>query len=293
MIGAIEAGGTKFLVALAAPDGTILARDRIATTTPGETFTAVRAFFEAATAQHGALRAIGIASFGPIELSRASRDYGTITSTPKPGWAGASFVTALADFGVPLTIATDVEGAALAEAAHGAGQGLETIAYTTVGTGIGTAIVRAGKPVRGFTHMESGHTQPPHDREVDPYPGLCPYHGDCLEGLASGPAIAARWGKQLSELEDTAAVGLVAGYLSHLAATLILLHAPDRLIFGGGVMETPALIDATRTHTEARIAGYVEHARLMPGLADYIVPPGLGCDSGLTGAILLAQGSLA
>ncbi len=293
MIGAIEAGGTKFVVALAAPDGTVVDRGRIATTTPGETFAAVRGFFDRASAHHGALTSIGIASFGPIELSPASPGYGTITSTPKPGWTGASFVTELARYDVPLIIATDVEGAALAEATHGAGQGLNTIAYTTVGTGIGTAVVRDGKPARGFTHMESGHIQPPHDRALDPYAGLCPFHGDCMEGLASGPAIAARWGRPLSELDDPAAVELIASYLSHLAATLVLLHAPDRLIFGGGVMETPGLIDAMRIQTEVRIAGYMVHPRLDSGLSDYLTLPGLGSDSGLAGAILLGQSAIA
>jgi fructokinase len=292
MIGAIEAGGTKFVVALAAPDGSVIERARIATTTPDETFAAVRSFFDRTSAELGALTSIGIASFGPIELSPASADYGMITSTPKPGWTGASFVTALRGYGVPLTIATDVEGAALAEATLGAGRGLETVAYTTVGTGIGTAIVRNGQPVRGFTHMESGHTQPPHDRSLDPYSGLCPYHGDCLEGLASGPAIAARWGMPLSEVGDPAAIDLIASYLSHLAATLILLHAPDRLIFGGGVMDTPGLIEAMRVHTQERVAGYVAHPRLDDGLKDYIAAPGLGSDSGLTGAILLGRGAL-
>lgn len=290
LLGAIEAGGTKFVVAVANHRGDILARARIPTRSPEVTLAQVADFFRQVAAAHGAIAAFGIASFGPIDIDAASPTYGTFGTTPKPGWQGARFRDALADFGVPLAVDTDVNGAALGEALLGAGRGLRTIAYTTVGTGIGTGVVTGGKPMAGFSHYESGHLHPPHDRAADPFPGICPYHADCLEGLASGPAIERRWGRSLDRLADEpAALPLVAGYLAHLAATLVLLHMPDRLVFGGGVMKTPGLIEELRAATALRLAGYVRHPRLDEGLQTYIVPPGLGDDAGITGAVELAR----
>lgn len=288
VVGAIEAGGTKFVVAVAGHDGTMRERARIDTTTPAQTFAGVRAFFEAAQARHGAIAAFGVASFGPIDIDPASPAYGTITTTPKPGWSGARLHGALAGFEVPIVVDTDVNGAALGEAAAGAGRGVDTVAYTTVGTGIGTGIVHRGRPLAGFSHYESGHLAAPHDRAADPFAGCCPFHGDCLEGLASGPAVERRWGRSLDRMsDDPGAVALIAGYLAHLAATLVLLHMPDRLVFGGGVMKTPGLIDALRAQTVDRLAGYVVHPRLDAGLVDYIVAPLLGDDAGITGAVAL------
>ncbi|MBN8500553.1 MAG: ROK family protein, partial [Sphingomonadales bacterium] len=219
--------------------------------------------------------------------------YGTFTTTPKPGWSGARFHDVLSQFGVPIVVETDVNGAALGEWQRGAGQGCTTLAYTTVGTGIGTGVVRDGKPVMGFSHFESGHILPPHDRTLDPYDGFCPYHGDCLEGLAAGPAIERRWGQSLSKLGSPPdKIDLIAGYIAYLAANLVLLHMPDRLIFGGGVMKTPGLIEAVRRATEQKLAGYIKAPQLDKGLAHYIVTPGLGDQAGITGAIALGQSAL-
>lgn len=286
LIGAIEAGGTKFELALARADGTVLSQARIATRTPAECFPDIAAFFRAAAAEHGAIAGFGVASFGPVVTDPAALDYGTITTTPKPGWSGARFQNVLDPFGAPIMVDTDVNGAALGEWLAGAGQGCKTLAYTTVGTGIGTGVVQAGRPLNGFSHYESGHIAPPHDRMADSFAGCCPYHGDCLEGLAAGPAIAARWGPELSQL-DAGKVELIAGYLAHLAASLVLLHMPDRLIFGGGVMKTPGLIEALRRATEAQLGGYIRAPQLDPGLQHYIALPGLGDGAGITGAIAL------
>lgn len=290
LIGAIEAGGTKFVLAIARADGTVLSKTRIATRTPVECFADVDAFFTQASARDGPIASFGVASFGPIDIDPASPRYGTFTTTPKPGWAGARFHDVLQGFGAPISVDTDVNGAALGEWQSGAGQGCATLAYTTVGTGIGTGVVRHGRPLMGFSHYESGHIQPPRDAAVDPFAGACPFHGDCLEGLAAGPAIAARWGQSLSELgSPSEKVELIAGYIAHLAASLVLLHMPDRLIFGGGVMKAPGLLQAVRRQTERKLAGYVRAPQLDPGLEQYIVAPGLGDHAGITGAIELGR----
>ncbi|MGV3511780.1 MAG: ROK family protein [Novosphingobium sp.] len=291
LIGAVEAGGTKFVLALARQDGKILAHTRMPTNTPAETWPAMHAFFETASAQHGQIAAFGVASFGPIDIDPASPAYGTFTTTPKPGWSGARFHDVLSAFGVPIKVDTDVNGAAIGEWMAGAGQGCRTLAYTTIGTGVGTGVVRDGQSLMGISHFESGHIQPPRNPVRDPFPGICPYHADCLEGLACGPAIERRWGTSLDKLGPEE-VGMVADYIGHLAATLVLLHMPDRLIFGGGVMKAPGLIEAVRKATAAKLNGYVQHPRLDDGLESYIVTPGLGDDAGITGAIELGRQAL-
>lgn len=292
LIGAVEAGGTKFVLALARPDGSVLERARVPTEHPAITLPALRDFFAAAQTRHGAIAGFGIASFGPIDIDPASPAYGTFTTTPKPGWSGARFQDVLAGFAAPVVVDTDVNGAAIGEWLAGAGRGCKTLAYTTIGTGIGTGVVRDGRSLMGISHFESGHIMPPHDRALDPFAGICPFHGGCLEGLASGPAIAARFGTSLDQL-GAEAVELVADYVAHLAATLVLLHMPDRLIFGGGVMKAPGLIEAVRRKTEKALAGYVRHPRLDAGLASYIATPGLGDDAGITGAIELGRQAIA
>lgn len=290
LIGAVEAGGTKFVLAVAREDGAVLAETRIATRTPDECFPEMADFFRNATQAHGALSAFGVASFGPIDINPASSDYGRFTTTPKPGWAGARFADVLGEFGAPIVVDTDVNGAALGEWALGAGQGCRTLAYTTVGTGIGTGIVKDSRSLSGILHYESGHIPVVRDPVRDPFPGRCPYHGDCLEGLACGPAIEGRWGTSLSKLASPAdKVDLIASYLAQLATNLVLLHMPDRLVFGGGVMKTPGLIEALRAETERRLGGYVKAPQLDPGLERYIVSPGLGDEAGITGAILLGK----
>ena len=293
LIGAIEAGGTKFVLAVAREDGTVLAETRIPTRTPAECFPDIEQFFTNAEAAHGTISAFGVASFGPIDIDPASAAYGTFTTTPKLGWSGARFHDVLGLFDAPIVVDTDVNGAALGEWQAGAGQGCTTLAYTTVGTGVGTGVVRDGKPLMGFSHFEAGHILVRRDAEVDPYAGFCPFHGDCLEGLAAGPAITARWGESLSKLGSPAdKVELIAGYIAQLAATLVLLHMPDRLVFGGGVMKTPELVEALRRTTEANLAGYIKAPQLDPGLVRYIVTPGLGDEAGITGAIALGRSAL-
>lgn len=290
LIGAIEAGGTKFVCALARADGTILARARIDTGTPATTFPPMRDFFAAAAAAHGRIAGFGIATFGPIDIDPTSSRHGVFTTTPKTGWPGASYHEALGEFAAPIALDTDVNGAALGEWLAGAGQGCETLAYTTVGTGIGTGVVHRGEVRGGFSHYEAGHIRPPHDRAADPFPGQCRVHGDCVEGLAAGPAILARWGKDLSQMADRPeAVALIGGYLGHLAATLVLTHMPDRLIFGGGVLKAPGLIEALRTAAMRELGG---HVALPAPIERYIVTPGLGDDAGITGAIELARRAL-
>ncbi|WP_062346806.1 ROK family protein [Novosphingobium sp. CCH12-A3] len=292
LIGAVEAGGTKFVLALATHEGEILARTRMPTNTPTETWPAMQAFFEEASAQHGPIAAFGVASFGPIDIDPTSSAYGTFTTTPKPGWSGARFHDVLSGFGAPIKVDTDVNGAAIGEWMAGAGQGCRTLAYTTIGTGVGTGVVRDGQSLMGISHFESGHIQPPRDPSRDPFPGICPYHSDCLEGLACGPAIEKRWGTSLDKL-GAEEVGIVADYIAHLASTLVLLHMPDRLIFGGGVMKAPGLVEAVRKATACKLNGYVQHPRLDAGLESYIVTPGLGDDAGITGAIELGRQALA
>lgn len=287
LIGAVEAGGTKFVLALADERGGIRAHARIPTEQPDATFRAMREFFSAREAEHGPIGAFGIGSFGPLSLDPAAEDWGAITTTPKPGWQGASYPRALEGFGVPLAIDTDVNAAALGEWLAGAGQGATTLAYTTVGTGIGTGVLHDGKPLQGIGHYEAGHIRVPHEA-ADAFRGICPWHRDCLEGLASGPAISARWGTSLDQLGPEQ-VETVAGYLADLAITLVLLHMPARQIFGGGVSKAAGLMPALRRITERRLAGYIVHPALDPGLEGYIVGPALGDDAGIRGAIELGR----
>jgi len=287
LIGAVEAGGTKFVLALADEAGGIRAHARIPTETPDVTMRAMADFFRAAGAEHGPIGAFGIGSFGPIQLDRRADNWGAITTTTKPHWSGASYPQALAEFRVPLSVDTDVNAAALGEWIAGAGQGAASLAYTTVGTGIGGGVLRDGVPVMGIAHLECGHLRPPRV-DGDVFPGVCSYHRDCVEGLASGPAIVARWGASLDQLGD-AELDTIAHYLADYAAAMVLLHMPERLIFGGGVSKAPGLIPALRRLTEVRLAGFVDHPALDPGLERYLVAPGLGDDAGIRGAIELGR----
>ncbi|MGN3975274.1 ROK family protein [Tsuneonella sp. SYSU-LHT278] len=284
-IGAIEAGGTKFVLALAGADGSILERERIETGRPAITLARVADWFGAAAKRHGPLGAFGIGSFGPLDLDRTSPDWGRFTTTPKPGWSGASWPETLGRFGVPIALDTDVNAAALGEWLAGAGRGSRTLAYTTVGTGIGTGLLGNGVALAGESHFEAGHI-PVKRARGDDWPGLCPYHGDCLEGLASGPAILERWGHDLGQA-SVAEIARVARYLAQLAASLVLLHRPDRMIFGGGVMKGAGLIEALREAPREVLGGYI--AGWNGTLDDRIVSPALGDDAGIVGAIELAR----
>lgn len=288
-IGAVEAGGTKFVLALADAAGIVLEQTRIDTRTPAETFADMQQWFETAAARHGPIGAFGIGSFGPIGVDPTRPDFAIFTTTPKPGWSGASFIDALARFHAPLALDTDVNAAARGEWLKGAGQGCGSLAYTTIGTGIGTGVLKDGAVLAGWSHYESGHLLVRRDPGCDGFAGVCPFHGDCLEGLASGPAIKARWGHDLSSASEDQ-VALIAGYAAQLAATLVLLHRPERLIFGGGVAKAGGMIEQLRILTRQALASYIPE--WDEDLTDRIVPPALGDQAGITGAIGLGRRAL-
>lgn len=286
MLGGIEAGGTKCIVAVSDADLKVIETARIPTTTPDETFHHICQFFAEISRRLSApLRAIGVASFGPVNIDANSAGYGTILNTPKPGWASVSYLQRLSSLDVLVVVDTDVNAAALAEQGDEAG----TLAYITVGTGIGVGVVQSGTPLSGFSHYEMGHIIPRRSRE-DTFDGVCPSHGDCLEGLASGPAIKARWGAALSDLpSDHAAHDMEADYLAQLVHSITLMHAPHRIILGGGVMNTLGLIERVRQRTETSLKRYMVGAPLDEGLNQYITKPRLGDASGITGALALAR----
>jgi fructokinase len=286
MLGAIEAGGTKMVVAVAHDADAILARRELPTTTPVETFAAITDFLST----HAPFEAIGVASFGPVEVNPSAPNYGAILKTPKPHWSGASFADALKRFACPVVVDSDVNGAALAEWRAARGAGVDNLAYATIGTGIGVGVVRGGETLAGMHHFEMGHIRPARDASRDPFEGSCPFHGPCLEGLASGPAIIKRWGKPLSEL-GAKEVALIGRYLGEMCLTIILTHMPDRIVLGGGVMKTAGLIEAVRAQTGALLNGYIGAKRLAGDLGDYIVRPALGDNAGVAGALLLAEGA--
>ena len=294
MLGAIEAGGTKIVCAVGSGPGEVLACQTLPTTHPSANFQQVQAFFDKAQADHDRIDAIGVAAFGPVDVDPGSPTYGTVLRTPKAGWVGADWIEALRRFRCPVAVDTDVNGAALGEWTRGAGQNCRTLAYVTVGTGIGAGVLHNGRSLFGAGHYEMGHIYPPHDYEADPFPGRCPFHRDCLEGLANGPSVIDRWGLPLTELPaGHPAFGLEAGYLAHLAATIVLTHMPDRIVFGGGVMKAPGLIDRLRKATRPLLAGYISAAPVSGDLSDYIVPPALGDRAGITGALAMAEAVIA
>lgn len=290
--GAIEAGGTKIVCAAGYGPLDMPQRYRavIPTTTPRATLEAVSAFFARMEAEVGRLRAIGVAAFGPIDVTPGSPSWGTLLATPKPGWSGVSMVESLARFGCPIRLDTDVNAAALAEAYFGAGRGTHSLTYITVGTGIGGGAVEQGRTIRGALHPEMGHIRVRRDPRDAGFAGVCPFHGDCLEGLASGPAVVARWGGPMRAL-PAGHVGpaLIGGYLGQLAATVALMLASERIVFGGGVMASPRLLAHIRTAAREQLAGYLPIDRRVGGFDRLIVSPGLGDRAGIIGAMLLAS----
>ena len=287
----IEAGGTKFVCAAGSGPGDLLAETRFPTTTPAATLGAAIEFFQAQRARFGPPRALGIASFGPLDPQPGSPSYGSITSTPKPGWANVSLLGPLQQaLGVPAGFDTDVNAAALGEGRWGAGQGQGNLVYLTVGTGIGGGGLVDGRPIHGLLHPEMGHMRVPHDRSADPFAGCCPYHGDCLEGLASGPAIEQRWGQPGESLPaGHPAWALEARYLAQGVANLVLTLSPQRIVLGGGVMAQARLFPLIRAEVRRLLNGYIRSPWLEGRLDEYIVPPGLGTRSGVLGALALAE----
>jgi fructokinase len=286
LYGCIEAGGTKFVVGIATSPNDIIETVRIETTTPDETIGATIAMLKDAVSHHGPLTAIGIASFGPAELGRDAPHWGYITATPKPGWSHTDFAARIErEIGVPVGFDTDVNGAALAESKWGAAQNQRLSVYITVGTGIGGGVVLNGAALHGLSHPEMGHFRPQRHPDDLGFAGLCPYHGDCLEGLASGPAIKARWGAALSELPaGHAGPAIIAWYLAQLCTTLQSMMEPGRIILGGGVMATPGLLDLVRIEATRLGAGY-----FRGNANDVIVAPGLGDKAGFLGGLALAM----
>ncbi|HPE48357.1 MAG TPA: ROK family protein [Hyphomonas sp.] len=290
MFGAIEAGGTKIVCATATAPDRIEARITLPTGSPEQVFRQIGEFFAWEGLGSRPLRAIGVGAFGPVDVNPASPAYGKVLSTPKPGWTGADWRAALARFNCPVAIDTDVNAAAFGEWQFGAGQACSPLAYVTVGTGIGVGILHDGRSRSGTHHYEMGHIYPPRDSRDDGFTGVCPFHADCLEGLASGPAIEARWGRALNELpQDHPAHALEARYLAYLAVTVTLSHMPERILFGGGVMKTPGLIARIREQACTLLAGYISEGPASGDLSDYIQFPALGDDAGITGALILAE----
>ncbi|HEX8214336.1 MAG TPA: ROK family protein [Allosphingosinicella sp.] len=288
LLAAVELGGTKALAAVATDPLRPLRQTRIPTRDPVSTLDAIADFFDEAKREFGAPGALGIASFGPIHIRRGSPDWGRMAQTPKPGWQGVDLAgTLAARLGCPVNLETDVNGAALAEARWGAARGLSSIVYLTVGTGIGGGLVIDGKPVHGAMHPEMGHVRL-HRHADDDYRGRCPYHPDCAEGLASGPAIMERYGHSLERMDWNHPFRVIlADYLGQLCSTLVLVASPQRIVVGGGVMTGGGLHGPIDAAMRTWLAGYLEPG--SPGVSPFIVPPGLGDHSGLAGGFALAQ----
>ncbi len=290
LYGAVEAGGTKFLCLVGSSPEQIVARTRIPTTSPDETLRKVIEFFLPYTASNR-LGALGVASFGPLDLQPDSPTYGLITTTPKPGWQNIALVGVLeAALHIPIAFDTDVNAAALGEFQWGANRDCDPSFYLTIGTGIGGGFVLHGKPLHGLINPEMGHIRLPHDLRLDPFNGVCPFHGDCFEGLASGPAIQ----KRFNALPETVPDGdpfweIEAQYIGAALANYILTLSPQRIVLGGGVMHRAFLFPLIRKVVQKELKGYLQHGSLAEAISEYIVPPGLGDQSGVMGALALAQ----
>jgi fructokinase len=288
VFGGIEAGGTKFVCGIGTgPDDLEIAQ--FPTTSPHATVREVAAFFKERGG--GGLQAVGIGSFGPVNLDPASPHFGHITSTPKAGWQNYDLAGDIRKtLDVPVGFETDVNAAALGEARWGASRGLPDFIYMTVGTGIGGGAMVNGRILHGLVHAEMGHLRIPHDLARDKYPGACPYHGDCLEGLACGPAMHARWGMRANDLPPShPAWALEAHYLALGLMNLAVTLSPRRMLLGGGVMQQPHLFDLIRMEFAQLMNGYVRHPEILNNLSSYIMPPQLGSRAGVLGAVILAE----
>ncbi len=286
--GGIEAGGTKWVCAIAEDPGQPLKTDMFPTTGPAETVSRATRFFT----ENGPVDVLGVGAFGPVDIRLGSPTWGTITTTPKPGWADFDLVAALrSGLDVPVALDTDVNAAALGEWRRGAATGLDTFFYITVGTGIGGGAIVNGRILHGLLHPEFGHMRIPHDRERDPFGGICPYHGDCLEGLASGEAIRRRWGHAGQQLDDDVVWALEAEYLALALVNLACMVSPQRIVIGGGVAKQPALLPQVRRRLAELLAGYLRVPELTePDAIDrYVVAPRLGDQAGVIGALELAR----
>lgn len=288
LFGSMEGGGTKFVCAVGRGPGEILDELRLATTTPEETLGQAVAFFR----RHPGLEGIGLAPFGPLDLDPASPNFGSLTATPKPGWSGTNVLAAFrASFDLPLSIDLDVNAAAFGEFSWVAeNQALDSLVYYTIGTGIGAGVIIHGQLVHGLTHPEAGHVLLPHDRKLDPFPGACPFHHDCFEGLAGGQALEGRWGQPGENLpEEHPAWDLEAGYIAAALANTVLTLSPQRIVLGGGVMERGFLFPRIRARVRAILAGYVASPVIAGSMEAFIVPPALGRRSAILGGMALVE----
>ena len=289
LFGTLEAGGTKMVLSIGNEQNELLEQTSIPTEAPEKTIPAMIDWFRGK-----GIAALGISTFGPVDLKKGSPTYGWITKTPKAGWSDKPLLPPMQEaLGVPALIDTDVNAAALAEWKLGAARGLESCLYVTVGTGIGAGLVIEGKLVHGLVHPELGHMLLRQEKG-DPAPdGFCPYHKGCLEGLASGPAIEKRWGRKAYDLPaDHEAWDLEAGYLAQMCMNAVCGFSPEKIILGGGVMQQKHLFPLIRRKTLTLLNGYVQAKEILEDIDSYIVEPGLGTKSGATGALLLAQQAL-
>lgn len=286
-IAAIEAGGTKFICGIGNENGEIFEKISIPTTIPEETMKKVIEYFKGKE-----FEVMGVACFGPIDPVKSSKTYGYISKTPKPNWTDYDIIGELKkNFNVPMEFDTDVNGAALGESLWGAGKGLSSVMYITVGTGIGAGAVINGRMLQGLTHPEMGHIFVKRN-ENDKFKGRCPFHSDCLEGLASGPAIEDRWGEKGYNLEDKNEVWeLETYYLAQALINYILILSPQRIIMGGGVMKQKQMFPLIRKNVKEFLNGYVHKKEILEDIDNYIVYPELEENAGLMGS--LALGSLA
>lgn len=286
--GGIEAGGTKWVCGVTDTPGQLRETETFPTTSPDQTLSRAIRFFE----RNGPVDAIGVGAFGPVDIRLSSPTWGSITTTPKPGWANTDLVRPLrAAIDVPIALDTDVNAAALGEWRWGAAEGLDTFFYITVGTGIGGGAMVNSHIVHGLLHPELGHMRVPHDWARDPFVGVCPFHGDCLEGLASGEAIRKRWGQAGQQLNDNAVWEIEAEYLALALMNVTCLLSPQRLVIGGGVAKQPTLLPLARRRLVDLLGGYLSVPEFTDPdkLASYVVAPRLGDCSGVIGAIEMAR----
>ena len=289
LLGALEAGGTKMVCALGNEKGEVFERESFPTREPEPTISDIISYF----AGRG-IEALGVSSFGPLDLNEDSSTYGSITTTPKPGWQNVPLRARLMDaLGVPVGIDTDVNGAALGEALLGAGKGLKSLVYYTIGTGVGGGAYDHGRLLHGLVHPEMGHMLlRPHADDPAPH-GFCPYHDGCLEGMACGKAIEQRWGVPARELPpEHIAWQIEAEYLAQMCVNTIVMLSPQRIVLGGGVMHQEHLLPMVRKRTLELLGGYVAHPAILEHIDSYIVPPALGNNSGAVGSLLLAVRAL-
>jgi fructokinase len=286
LYGGVETGGTKVACLLGSGPDDIVAETRFETGSPEATVAQIVAFFAA----HERPDAVGVGAFGPIGVDPGAADWGVLGRTPKPGWSGFGLGPELARrTGLAVALDTDVNAAALGELRWGAGVGCSSVAFLTVGTGIGAGFVVDGRPLHGLLHPEAGHMRIPHSLARDPFPGACPFHGDCWEGLASGAAMAARWGVTGAELAPGhPGWELEAEYLAAGIANLVMIVSPQRFIVGGGVLGHPGLLDLVRERVASLLAGYLGTELLGARISEYLVAPGLGERAGTLGALALA-----